>query len=242
MRFKRITGTWRQPTTTCTAGQPTYSSIWVGLGGYSETSNALEQIGSEVDCNARGRTVSSVWYELVPAASKTIRMQVRPGDTLRATVTVIGNKVKLALRDLTRRHSFAKTLHASRVDVSSAEWILETPSVCNGSLCKVLPLADFGRATITSASATTTRGIKGRISDRAWKTTKITLASSGRHFINQGLEAMAAMASPSSLSAGGGAFAITYEGTQAADPTTLAPTSQANLRTGVLVRPRRASR
>jgi hypothetical protein len=242
VRFKRVTGTWRQPTATCTGGRATYSSIWVGLGGYSETSNALEQIGSEVDCNARGKTVSSVWYELVPAASRTIRMQVRPGDTLKATVTVTGHTVQLALRDLTRRHSFTRTLHPSTVDVSSAEWILETPSVCNGSLCRVLPLANFGRATVTGASATTTRGRKGPISARAWKTTKITLAGGGRHFINQGPEATVAMASPSSLSAGGGAFAVTYESTQAADPTTIAPTSQAGIRTGVLVRPRRASR
>lgn len=240
VRFKRVTGIWRQPTTTCTGGQATYSSIWVGLGGFSETSKALEQIGSEVDCNARGKTVSSVWYELVPAASRTIRMQVRPGDTLKATVTVIGHQVELALRDLTRHRLFTKSLQASSVDTSSAEWILETPSVCaRTSSCEVLPLADFGRAAITHASATTVGGITGPISGRKWKTTKITLASSGRHFINQGGEVTAAMASPSSLSAGGGAFSITYQSSQAAQPTTAATTSQSNLRTGVLVRPGR---
>jgi Peptidase A4 family len=240
VRFKRVTGIWRQPTTTCTGGQATYSSIWVGLGGFSETSRALEQIGSEVDCNARGKTVSSVWYELVPAASRTIRMQVRPGDMLKATVTVTGHQVQLALRDLTRRRLFTKTLHASSVDTSSAEWILETPSVCApNSSCQVLPLADFGRAAITHASATTTRGITGPISGRKWSTTKITLASAGHHFINQGAAATAAMALPSSLSAGGGAFSITYQGTQVAQPTTAATASQSNLRTGVLVRPGR---
>jgi hypothetical protein len=243
VRFKSVTATWRQPNATCTAGQATYSSVWVGLGGYNETSKALEQIGSEVDCNARGRTVSSVWYELVPAASKTIRIQVRPGDTLKATVTVVGHKVSLGLRDLTRRRSFAKVLHASTVDVSSAEWILETPSVCQGSFsCEVLPLANFGRATITGASAATTRGIRGSISHRAWKTSKITLAGSGHHFINQGAQATVAMASPSSLTAGGGAFTVTYQSAPVADPTPVASTSQANLRTGVLVRPARASR
>ena len=57
VRFKRVTGTWRQPRVTCVGGRATYSSVWVGLGGYSESSQALEQIGSEVDCNARGRMV-----------------------------------------------------------------------------------------------------------------------------------------------------------------------------------------
>src|SRR5665213_168941 len=72
--FRRVFGAWRQPAATCTAGTPTYSSVWVGLGGYSTTSQALEQIGSEVDCSASGRVVSSAWYELVPAASRNIRM------------------------------------------------------------------------------------------------------------------------------------------------------------------------
>src|SRR5947208_3315598 len=146
LRFKRVTGTWRQPAATCTPGQATYSSAWVGLGGFSETSQALEQIGSEMDCTARGRSVSSVWYELVPAGSRTIRMQVRSGDTLRATVAVDAGKVTLSIRDLTRRRSFSKTLRAREVDVSSAEWILETPSVCSSGSCRVLPLANFGQA------------------------------------------------------------------------------------------------
>jgi hypothetical protein len=241
-RFKSVTGTWHVPTTTCTAGHSTYSSIWVGLGGYNESSNALEQIGSEADCKASGKTVSSVWYELVPAASKTIRMQVRPGDTLKATVTVVGHQVTLSLRNLTRHRLFTKKLRASSIDVSSAEWILETPSVCNANnLCQVLPLADFGNAWVTAASATTTRGNKGTIANRAWDTSKITLSSTGRTFVNQGPEATVSTASPSSLSPGGGTFSITYTSTQVTGPTT-GPVTQGRLRTGKLVRPARAPR
>jgi len=35
--FTKVIGAWRQPSATCTAGSPAYSSAWVGLGGYSET-------------------------------------------------------------------------------------------------------------------------------------------------------------------------------------------------------------
>jgi hypothetical protein len=234
VRFKHITGTWRQPKTTCNAGQPSYSSVWVGLGGYSETSHALEQIGSEVDCTASGRTVSSVWYELVPAASKTIRMQVRPGDNLRASVTVSGHQVTLSLRDLSRRRSFTKKVRAPIVDVSSAEWIVETPSVCSGNFCQVLPLANFGRAAFTAASATTTRARRGSISSRAWSNTRIILAADGQHFIGQGAVASLATASPSSLSAGGGAFSVSYQAPQTSATSAVVTTSvrEAGVRVG----------
>jgi hypothetical protein len=240
VKFKRISGTWRQPKATCTPGHATYSSVWVGLGGYSQSSRALEQIGGEVDCNASGKVVSSAWYELVPAPSRTIRLQVRPGDELRATVTVTGHDVHLSLRNLTKRHSFARTVHVSNLDVSSAEWILETPSLCSeGAACQILPLADFGTATVTSATATTTRGARGPISDRAWNTSKITLASQGHHFINGGAPAGSVGASPSSLAARGGSFTITYEGPTAATATSAA-VRRAAVRSETLTRPRRA--
>ena len=72
--FRKVAGSWTQPSATCTPGERTFSSVWVGLGGYDERSNALEQIGTETDCSASGRVVSSAWYELVPAPSRTIRM------------------------------------------------------------------------------------------------------------------------------------------------------------------------
>jgi hypothetical protein len=241
VKFQRVSGTWRQPTATCTPGRPTYSSVWVGLGGYTQSSKALEQIGSEVDCNASGKVVSSAWYELVPAPSRTIRMPVRPGDELRAAVTIVGHQVRLQLRDLTRHHTFTRTVSVSTVDVSSAEWIVETPSVCSDGLpCQVLPLADFGKATITSASAGTTRGASGPISDRAWSTSKITLASGGHRFIDRGGAAAAPVSAlPSSLSSRGGSFTVTYQGSTPAAATS-ASAGRANLRTGPLVRPARA--
>jgi hypothetical protein len=262
VRFKRVTGTWRQPRATCTPGQATYSSVWVGLGGFSETSQALEQIGSEMDCSARGRSVSSVWYELVPAGSRTIRMQVRSGDTLRATVAVDAGKVTLSMRDLTRRRSFTKTLRAPKADVSSAEWILETPSVCSSGSCRVLPLANFGQAGFTGAQATTRRGVSGSISSRSWKATRITLATVGRHFIDRGASLSLATAVPSALSSAGGRFSVTYRAPQTTATPAVATTSvrqagvragpaslrtghaavraaQPRVRGGVLVRPRR---
>ncbi|MGH2866716.1 MAG: G1 family glutamic endopeptidase [Solirubrobacteraceae bacterium] len=234
--FHRVFGAWRQPAATCTAGTPTYSSVWVGLGGYSPTSPALEQIGSEVDCPASGPVVSSVWYELVPAASRTIRMTVAPGDYLTAAVTVNGHDVRLQIDDVTRRTSFQRTVHVNQLDVSSAEWIVEAPSVCSGNAsCQELALANFGSAQFSRANVIRTGGYHGRIVDRRWSTTKITLAANGRRFIAN--PAAAATASPSTLTAGGSAFTITY----ASSPGSGAPPAKGSAQTAsVLARPHRS--
>ena len=212
VHFTRVAGTWTQPQATCTRGQSTYSSMWVGVGGYDLSSQALEQIGTESDCTASGRAVSDAWYELVPAASHPIKLTVRPGDRVRAAVTVTGNEVTVTLSDLTRHRSFTKRLHPAVVDTTSAEWILEAPSVCSSSWsCHTLPLADFGSAGFRAAAATTTNGHRGTIEGRGWKTTKINLAATGRTFVSNP-PAPAATAFPSSLSAQGSAFTVTYRG------------------------------
>jgi hypothetical protein len=235
--FKRVLGTWRQPEAACAAGQPTYASVWVGLGGYSTSSEALEQIGSEVDCNASGHVVSSAWYELVPAASESIKMTVRPGDELSASVSMTGHEADLQLRDLTRDETFSKRLRATIVDVSSAEWIVEAPSECSGpSSCQTLPLADFGSATFTKASAVTTTGHSGAISSSHWGMTRIVLAPGGRYFIGQDGGTSLASASPSSLGVAGSSFTVTYSGEAGHGPTN--STRSADLRAGSLVRPR----
>jgi hypothetical protein len=211
--FEKVTGSWRQPTAVCAAANavPSYSSEWVGLGGYALNAPALEQIGSEVDCSPTGRVVSSAWYELVPAPSRSVRMRVDPGDLLSASVLVKGHATTLTLRDLTRHTTFSRRVHVKPVDVSSAEWIIEAPSECSSaSSCQTLNLADFGTAGFTAARATSATGHTGSISDHHWGLTKITLAAGQRHFI--GGAPSGARAQPSALTAGGSAFSVTYQG------------------------------
>src|ERR1700731_2996747 len=74
--FTQVVGTWREPTLTCRKGDQAFSSYWVGLGGYSTTAKALEQTGTEVDCTSAGKVRAFAWFELVPAASVRVRLQV----------------------------------------------------------------------------------------------------------------------------------------------------------------------
>jgi hypothetical protein len=234
--FTKVIGAWNQPAAVCSPGNPTYSAVWVGLGGYSVTSPALEQIGTEMDCTASGRAVSSAWYELVPAASRTIKFNVLPGDEVVATVSVVDRKVQLMLVDETRHRTFTKTLRAAVVDVSSAEWIVEAPSECfSDNSCQTLPLADFGSTAFGLATVQSTTGHTGSISDRAWGSSRISLAPSGQHFIVYSSRAAAGSASPSSLDRLGNSFTVTYHSVVAQAPPVLNQRRQTTTLAGQLV-------
>jgi hypothetical protein len=241
LKFSKVDAVWTQPAATCQPGRRSYSAYWVGLGGYSETSTALEQVGTEVDCSASGKVQSSAWYELVPAASKTIRLAVRPGDEVGATVIVIGRRVTLSITDATTKRTFRKTLHAARVDVSSADWIVEAPSDCiSATACQTLPLANFGSAAFALASAQTSTGHVGSISDHDWRASKISLMPGGgrRFVVSPGPGVAFGEAIPSALNATGTAFDVAYA-TLSEQPSLLNSARRAALLLGHLVHPGR---
>jgi hypothetical protein len=238
--FRTVQGTWRQPGMTCASGVKTYSSYWVGLGGYSVTSKALEQIGTEADCSA-GQVRLSAWYELVPAPSVPIQLTINPGDVMTASVTVSGQRVSVSLIDLTRKHSFTKTVSASPIDVTSAEWIVEAPSECvSANACVTLPLANFGSAAFSSALASSTAGVSGGIANPAWQTTKIKLVPATRRFISVGSPAPSVgIATPSSLGAGGRSFTVSYSEVPATIASRFFAKQRSTLTAGALLHPTR---
>lgn len=176
--YRAVSGSWVQPTATCTPGTATYSAVWVGLGGFSAESQALEQIGTSADCSSTGTPNYSVWYELVPAPSVAIRLKIAAGDTMSAVVVVNGSSVTLRIRNLTRRTVFTKRLTMTAPDVSSAEWVAEAPSSCNSvGSCQILPLTNFGTVFFSLAAAATVDGRSGTISNPAWAATPIELVT-----------------------------------------------------------------
>lgn len=233
--FRTVSGTWTQPAASCVAGRPSFSAVWVGIGGFKPTSDALEQIGTEVDCNAAGHAVWSAWYELVPAPSKTISFVVDPGDVMHATVTVVGHHVTLELQNLTRHRTFQKTLSASSIDASSAEWIVEAPSECvSPGACQALPLANFGSVTFDSARAASTTGTTGSILAPVWWRTKIRLTPGAQGFIvARQTSDTAGTATPSTVRRGGKEFDVTYS-TVPVTPHAISGTRQSFLRSAYL--------
>ena len=215
--FTRVSGSWVQPKASCTTAAETYAAFWVGLGGFASDSQALEQVGTETDCNADGTATYSAWYELVPAPPVTVKLKVRPGDTVSASVQVTGTTVTLKLVNATRHTSFAKNVTVAEPDLSSAEWIAEAPSSCTSwGRCQTLPLTNFGTVTFRNAYATA-NGHTGPISDPAWSPVAVLLRATrfSRFFV---VDESAAGATPAALSATGSSFSVAYEADAAVPP------------------------
>jgi hypothetical protein len=174
--FSSVSGHWVVPTVR--EQSDAFSAFWVGLGGVSSRSQALEQTGTDSDF-VGGRAQYYAWYELVPAAPVILSLPVRPGDHMAGRVTVRGTAVTVSIANQTAHRSFARTLHMRRPDISSAEWIAEAPSeVSAGGAVDILPLADFGTMRFASAAARDLAGHAGPISDSRWRAQRLDLVSS----------------------------------------------------------------
>ncbi len=222
--FVNISGSWVQPSATCTPHRTTFAAFWVGLGGYSQHSQALEQIGTEADCSKHGVLFYYAWYELLPGPPITIRgIRVRPGDSITASVHVSSDKVRVALTDATGgAKPFVKRslMRSPPPDTSAAEWIAEAPSNCDGNnRCKPLRLTDFGQIGFTSASVTSI-GAAGRhtgpIDDPTWNYGAIVLSSNGSLTYTPNEQSYAL---PSLLSTSGTAFTVDYGSSGPTGPT-----------------------
>jgi len=212
MSFSDVTGTWTQPAATCTPGQSTSAAIWVGLGGYTVGSNALEQAGTSADCNGAGKATYYAWYELVPATSVTLKLKIFPGDVVTASVLVKATDVTVQLKNRTRHTFFTKHLQMASPDLTSAEWIAEAPSECTvAGFCRTVPLTNFGSVTFTKIAALgNNQG--GRLSGPGWEPTPIQLVPRARRVfgdVNASASSTAG-ASPTDVSGDGGAFTVNW--------------------------------
>jgi hypothetical protein len=204
--FSNVSGSWVEPEANCSSGQG-YSSYWVGLGGASGQSQALEQTGTEMDCSGSGSGSHHAWYELVPAGPVNLDLNISAGDHMTGKVTVNGTNVTISLSDETTGQSVTKNLQMDSPDSSSAEWIAEAPSQCDGSGCQPLPLADFGNVSFSNSTATA-NGHTGTISDSNWSSQAVQLdGGSGDGFVS---DTSSATAAPSSLSSDGSSFSVSY--------------------------------
>ncbi len=222
--FSSVSGSWKQPTTTSSSGTDQgYSAFWVGLGGASGQSQSLEQVGTSADW-VNGKAQYYAWYELVPSAQVKLNVAINPGDQISGKVSVSGTTVTISLSDQTTGQSVTQSLQMSNPDASSAEWIAEAPSAAvQAGVYQTLPLANFGTATFTGASATAD-GHTGSISDPNWSVAQVQLSPTGTvgdpavggSFTPAGLgggSSSASGASTSNVSSDGSSFSVSYTST-----------------------------
>ena len=147
-----VKGTWTQPAATCSAGENSWSSPWVGIDG--DVSNTVEQIGTDSDCT-NGSPTYYAWYEMYPKGTVTIgSITVVPGHTYSGEVRYSNGAFVLTLTDTTVNRTFSTTQTLKRANLSSIEWVMEGPS--NGLL------SDFGSVSFSNASGTI-NGVTGNL-------------------------------------------------------------------------------
>jgi hypothetical protein len=191
--FTVVSGSWVEPTVSCTSRSSSYSSFWVGIDGFN--SNSVEQLGTDSDCSRRNPTYYG-WWEMYPNPSvqlSTSSFPVSPGDTLSASVTRSGNSYTLSMSSSRGWHF--STVQSGSFSNSSAEWIAEAPSSC-GFTCTVLPLANFG--TMSFSNSTANGATIGSYGSSVWE--EITMTTSGG----------TVKAQPSALNGSGNGFSDTW--------------------------------
>jgi hypothetical protein len=145
-----VSGSWTVPEVAVSQND-TFSAIWVGIGGTFGIT--LIQTGTEQDC-VNGVVSYYAWYELLPDISVTIpTVNVSPGDTISASITLSDSTVNLwtiSLSDLANGQNFRQDFfyNSSRL---SAEWVVERPYVNN----VLTQLADFSLITFSNCKLTT---------------------------------------------------------------------------------------
>jgi hypothetical protein len=193
-KFTKVAATWTEPAVKCGSAQ-SLAAFWVGIDGFSN--NTVEQDGTLAFCRG-GHPTYYTWWEMFPSNNiQVVGSTVRPGDHIAASVVRAGTRYTLKVTDSTRGGNNVRkteTCAATRCHDSSAEWIAEAPT-SNGS---IVPLPNFRTWTVKNA-AVSGGGRRGTISSFAH--TAITMVDAkGR-----------VKARPSSLSAGGSEFKVTWK-------------------------------
>jgi hypothetical protein len=125
------TGTFTVPNLAPTAGESDMSE-WVGVDGYSNSDAIQAGVHEEYDPVARD-VVISPWWEILPAPETPITpMSVSAGDRVTVQVAqVAGTTWKVAVLDATNGESFTSSPLTYTGPGTSAEWIVEAPSINN---------------------------------------------------------------------------------------------------------------
>jgi hypothetical protein len=206
-KFKSVSGDWTVSSISCTAGATVFASQWIGIDGYGNST--VEQDGTNAEC-IDGTVSYNAWYEMygdnavnsgeeviLPAAND----PVVPGDEMSATVSFAADVWTLAISDTSTAHAdwaSSTAITFTSAKQASAEWVVERPEVCDPT-CGLSTLADFGTASFTNASATTSTGSVGTISATTYSPLDMIDTSSD------------VLAAPSVLEQSGSAFSVTWE-------------------------------
>lgn len=149
---------------TAALARPGFAATWTGIGGYNTSD--LIQAGTAENSFPSNPLVGPqyyAWYELLPASETQItgctgdaNCTVTPGNSITVNISnVSGNTWKVAMTDA-GHWSWSKNVTYSSSE-SSAEWILEAPTLVAQTLLANVGTVHFGpTSTYTAGGATHT--------------------------------------------------------------------------------------
>jgi len=195
--FTQARGSWIVPAVDCNAFPNSSASFWVGIDGWDNVT--VEQSGTDSDCN-NGEPAYYAWYEFAPAGGVTISsVPVSAGDRMSALIFYNGSEFTVTIANETAGKSYIKSHPLGSAKRASAEWIAEM----NG-----FELSDFGTVSFGGdytfvrgtnyAADSATSGQIGDFGGHVWQSIMVD----GNGLVE---------AVPSSLSADGSSFTVTWE-------------------------------
>lgn len=188
--YTAVNGTWTVPDFSAQSSAGV-SATWVGIGGVTTTD--LIQAGTQQQTSGTGQTEYQAWVEMLPRASKPVKLSVRPGDSVSVSIAEqTHNDWLVSFTNNTTGQTYSETDQYASSD-SSAEWIQEAPSAGHAG---VLPLDDFGTVSFQNATAV-----------KDGQTT--SLSASGAQAITLIGGNRQALAAPSSVGSDGSSFSVT---------------------------------
>ncbi len=132
--FRSVADTWTVPTVNTGFAGDQYSSDWVGIGGFSEST--LVQAGTEAD-NIGGTAFYRAWTEILPEAENPLPMTIKAGNKITTTVEEKKPGVWImTVDDKTTKTKESRTVEYSGSSHASVEAVHERPCVrapCNSN-------------------------------------------------------------------------------------------------------------
>ncbi len=140
--YTGITGQWTVPAVAAARGA-TYSAAWAGIDGFNST--ALVQTGTEQDYYNRSAHYMAWWTTSAQGyAEQAISKPVAPGDAITATITKTGTTLwTISLADTTENWTFTTQVTYTGPG-TSAEWIMEAPTISSGFGSTIAPISQYG--------------------------------------------------------------------------------------------------
>jgi Peptidase A4 family len=197
--FTCVEATWTQPKVVCRGTSLSAVAFWVGIGGVRQA--GLVQAGTQTQC-LQGSPTIGAWHQSLPREPYAVAadLAVAVGDRIHTQVLAVGrSSYSLTVENLTTGATFTVTSTNGILDPTTAEWIVEAPTVGCPTRCTITSLPDFGTVTLSDVS-TTIDGVNGPLDAAGFVHTRTTLVTTA------GL----VRAKVSSTSSDGRSFAVTW--------------------------------